>query len=215
MLNKIKNKLSIKDRIIPVDYWQVTISGKVLELRVTPSFDQDPANYRLGVIQIGRIIYRIKSIQEKSSTKPRINLFPNLSENQLAATIFWPQLLKSHVHLSPGRGAQKTISVSNIRELANKYNMFLKKQPAESMEHQKDENKYCYALLTYTNQPFVWLKLGQFIEELKCSAVKQASFSLDNLSLMNAEKSSMKTGHESDNFYLQALIYLPENEKTI
>jgi len=211
MLSKIKSNLSIKDRIIPVDYWQLTKSGKVLELRVIPSLDQDPANYRLGVIQVGRIIYRINSFEGQGST-PRIHLFPNLSENQLAATIYWPQLLKSQVPFSPTEGGQKPMAETNIHDMADKYNLSIKKQPAESRGHQNYEDKCCCELVTATNQPFVWLKLGQFIEELKSSADNPSSFPVDNLSLLNPAKSSMITGHETDTYYLQALIYLPECE---
>lgn len=216
MLNKIKSNLSIKGRVIPTDYWQVTKSGKVLELRVTPSIDQDPVKYRLGIIQIGRIIYRVQSFKGQDSTKPRIHLFPNLSENQLAATIFWPQLLNSQVLFTPVAKSLASITESSISELARKYNLSMKKHPGTANKvHQKNDNKSCYELSTATNQPFAWLKLGQFIEELKCCTDSYQAFSLNDISLLNGEKSSPKTGHESDNVYLQALIYLPENENVI
>lgn len=217
MLNRIKNNLSIKDRIIPVDYWQVTKSGKVLELRVTPSIDRDPEKYRLGIIQIGRIIYRINSFESQGSSKPRIQLFPNLSENQLAATIYWPQLLKSQVDFTSAPKAQKAITLSFISELAGKYNLTVEKHPhsADSKKQHNNDKTDCYALSTTANQPFAWLKLGQFIEELKCCTDSHQAFSLENISLLNGEKSSSKTGHESGNTYLQALIYMPVNDKVI
>ena len=87
-MDKIRNKLSITDDILPVCYWDITKSGKVLELRVKPSIDQQPAKFRLGIIQIGRIISRIQTLAEQSGSQPQIQLFPNLSENQLAATVY-------------------------------------------------------------------------------------------------------------------------------
>jgi hypothetical protein len=217
MLNRIKNNLSIKDRIIPVDYWQVTKSGKVLELRVTQSIDRDPKKYRLGIIQIGRIIYRINSFETRGSTKPRIQQFPNLSENQLAAIIYWPQLLKSEVDFTSLPTAQAEVTLPFISELAGKYNLSVKEQTSTGgiKSHQKNNKKSCYELSTVANQPFAWLKLGQFIEELKCCTDSHQQFSLDDILLLNGEKSSHKTEHESVNSYLQALIYLPESEKVI
>lgn len=210
MMNRIKNNLCVKDRIIPHDYWQISRSGKVLELRVTSAIDQDPIHYRLGVIQIGRIIYKIKSFESQDKTEPRIQLFPNLAENQLVATIYWPQLLSSDIQIIPQKKKIEPYSDIFLRMLLKKYSLILKKPSRELTPLQKKQDRRWFALLSKTNQPFIWLKLGQFIEELKHSAVSDPQFSLEDVELIKSDRS--KTNNPSHKLFLQAFLNLPENE---
>ncbi|WP_340106084.1 hypothetical protein [Rhodohalobacter sp. 8-1] len=166
-MEKIRNKLDISDRILPKAYWDVKKSGKVLELRVLPSIDQSPEKYRLGIIQIGRIISRIQMLTKYSETKPQIQLFPNLAENQLAATVYWPAFLENMTqekhnqdqvqdHLPP-------LTVQCISKYAEHYDLSLSSDSTHTVE---DGEMKTYYVVSQSNQPFIWLKVGQFIQDL-------------------------------------------------
>lgn len=162
-MDKIRNKLSIKDDILPVCYWDITKSGKVLELRVKPSIDQQPGKYRLGVIQIGRIISRIQTLAERSGSQPQIQLFPNLSENQLAAIIFWPGFLEALQKIESEKMHRAPLSDLDLQAVAGHYDLTL--TPKELLSSD-DESNSAFYVVSKSNQPFIWLKLGQFIQDV-------------------------------------------------
>lgn len=162
-MDKINSKLKISDSVIPGKYWDVTKSGKVLELRVRPTIDQKPEKYRLGVIQIGRLISRIQSLTEDSNSSPQIQLFPNLAESQLAATVYCPDLLEDIPQEAHKSQTDAAITVSDIEQLAAHYNLYTEicddDQPAP-------EKGPVLKIVSHSNQPFIWLKVGQFIQDL-------------------------------------------------
>ena len=162
-MDKIRSKLAIKDTILPTPYWDVTKSGKVLELRVKPSIDQQPDKYRLGVIQIGRIISRIQTLANQSGTQPQIQLFPNLSENRLAATVYWPGFLEGLRKTEPEAIHRTTLSDVDIQTIAKHYDFTI---TADQSLASDDESRSAYFVMSKSNQPFIWLKLGQFIQDL-------------------------------------------------
>lgn len=161
-MEKIKNRLRIPDPIIRKTYWDVTKSGKVVELCIRPSIDANPEEYRLGTIQIGRIISYIQSLAAVSNTSPQIQLFPNLAENQLAATIYWPALLSSSVpKLEDVSSGKHSLTADELTKICSHYNLFTKELP-----HDEAGTTRTYHILSRSNQPFIWLKVGQFIQEL-------------------------------------------------
>lgn len=162
-MDKIRNKLNISDSILPETYWDVTKSGKVLELRVRPSIDKAPDNYRLGIIQIGRVISRIQTLAEQSGSQPQIQLFPNLTENQLAAIVFWPGFLESLQRIESEDMHRSPISDMDIQAIAEQYDLTL--SPDELLSSD-DETNSAFYVVSKSNQPFIWLKVGQFIQEL-------------------------------------------------
>ena len=166
-MERIRNKLRYTDNLIPGTYWDVTKSGKVIELRVKPCMDTDPHCYRLGIIQIGRIISRIRSMNSKEGTRPRINLFPNLSETQLAATIFWPEFLKAlPKKIDPSNtNTPPVVSDERLLDIANQYGLsFI---PALNLDYIEPVDTHrTFTIVSHSNQPFAWIKVGQFIQEL-------------------------------------------------
>lgn len=163
MMYRIKDRLQISDRIIPNSYWEETVSGKVLELRVRPSLDKNPGNYRLGVIQIGRVIAKIQLLEKAADTSPQIQLFPNLVENQLAATIYWPELLtfaKPDVDTSPG---VEVVSEEKLIKIAHQFNFSIQHQDVSS---DSSDSNTILGVLSSSNQPFIWLKVGQMVQQL-------------------------------------------------
>lgn len=203
-MDKIKSKLSIKDSILPTAYWDMTKSGKVLELRVKPTIDREPAKYRLGVIQIGRIISRIETMAEQSGSQPQIQLFPNLSENRLAATVYWPGFAEGIKTETPKEIRRTPLSDASIRVIAKNYDLAI--TPDESLASDDGRNSVYYIVST-SNQPFIWLKLGQFIQDLKNQF--DASPSSCNLSLEvlnNVEPDKPPSNHQLS--YKQAKVYV-------
>lgn len=162
-MDKIRNKLKLSDEILPVPYWNITRSGKVLELRVKPSIDSQPDIYRLGVIQIGRIISRIQTLSKQSGSRPQIQLFPNLTENQLAATVFWPGFSEALKRVESEEVHRTPISDEEIKAIAGHYDLTLSTIDTLSSD---DETQTALCVSSKSNQPFVWLKMGQFIQEL-------------------------------------------------
>lgn len=162
-MDKINSKLQISDPVIPGKFWDVTKSGKVLELRVRPTIDQKPEKYRLGVIQIGRVISRIQSLSEHSQSSPQIQLFPNLAENQLVATVYWPGLLEDIPQEDQISVTNSTISTTDIEQLAAHYNLNIDKS---TNDQSALDTRNILHIVSHSNQPFIWLKVGQFIQDL-------------------------------------------------
>lgn len=176
-MQRIRNKLRYTDDLIPTIYWDVTKSGKVIELRVKPCMETDPGCYRLGIIQIGRIISRISSMTTKEGSGPRIHLFPNLSERQLAATIHWPEFLQA---LPTKFDAPESVILSEkmLQKITLHHNLSL--VPALNLEDTgASGDQRTYTVVSHSNQPFAWLKVGQFIQELS----EFSSYSLQDMNL--------------------------------
>lgn len=165
-MHNIKARIGIKDRILTDSYWQVSRSGKVLEFSVVESIDTNPEIYRLGIIQIGRIIYKFESFAKNKVSKPQIQLFPNLTEGKLAATIYWPDFLSSTVQFNPEPGTKRALTVESLRALSEKYSLSMRFQGSESSTINDCGSKTHVDLWSASNQPFIWLKTGQLIEEL-------------------------------------------------
>lgn len=187
MMDKINSKFQVSDSVIPGKYWDVTKSGKVLELRVRPTIDQKPEKYRLGVIQIGRIISRIQSLAETSDSSPQIQLFPNLAESQLVATVYCPDLLESKPQETHKSVTDITITPSDIEELAAHYNLYTDKEDEATSKTQ------VLHIVSHSNQPFIWLKVGQFIQDLteRISSIKfRGEFSIEIDRMYKPERST-------------------------
>lgn len=157
----LKSKLLLNTHVIPADFWNVSKAGKTLEFSVTAHIDINPADYRLGVIQIGQIIRRIEQLARVNNAAPKIQLFPNLAEDQLAATVFWPELLSGGTVTLPKKQPESLPHPSKIHSIAKDYRFTLKETDLN-----KSGNSNRWDLCSSSNQPFIWLKLGQFIEQL-------------------------------------------------
>jgi hypothetical protein len=148
-----------------VSYWDVTKSGKVLELRVRPSIDREPGKYRIGIIQIGRIISRLQKLAKHAGSKPQIQLFPNLAENQLAATVYWPDFLEDMPYEKTQNKNLPLLSDRKIEKIAEHYDFALISNNSGASEDEV-QVRITYFVLSKSNQPFIWLKLGQFIHDV-------------------------------------------------
>lgn len=164
-MTNLKSKFTIYSPVIPTEYWSISKTGKVLEFNVTAHIEINPEQYRLGVIQIGQIIRIIQLFAQKKNADPQIQVFPNLAEDQLVATIYWPELLNREYFNLKKTQEIKYPPVSTIRSIAKEYR-FTVHGPASQNRLLDNELLIC----TSSNQPFVWLKMGQFIEDLMATA---------------------------------------------
>ena len=208
-MDKIRSKLAIKDNILPTPYWDITKSGKVLELRVKPTIDQEPDKYRLGVIQIGRIISRIQTLADQSGTQPQIQLFPNLSENRLAATVYWPGFLEGSKRAEPREMHRTSLSDADIQAIAKHYDFTI---TADKSLASDDESRSAYIVMSKSNQPFIWLKLGQFIQDLTEQMAPVSSdidLTIEVLTTYLPERSESHRKHA----YKQSKIYVARKAK--
>lgn len=208
-MDNIKNKLSIKDSILPVSHWDITKSGKVLELRVKPSIDQQPAKYRLGIIQIGRIISRIQSLAEQSGSQPQIQLFPNLSENQLAAVVFWPGFLEAIQRIESEEMHRSPMSDGDIQRIAGHYDLTLSPDDLLSSD---DESRSAFFVVSKSNQPFIWLKLGQFIQDMTEQIKASESNCELTIDILSAHVVDQQTSSQNTS-YKQAKIFVARKDQ--
>jgi hypothetical protein len=100
----------------------------------------------------------------EEGTRPQINLFPNLSETQLAATIYWPEFLQAIPYRNAGNDVQIPITEKYLRKIANKYNLWL--VPEFNLKDDEADDRRVYTIVSHSNQPFAWLKVGHFIQDL-------------------------------------------------
>ncbi|REL33209.1 hypothetical protein DYD21_13225 [Rhodohalobacter sp. SW132] len=199
-MTSLKNKLLLNTHVIPADFWNVSKAGKTLEFSVTAHIDINPADYRQGVIQIGQIIRRIEQFARVKNAAPKIQLFPNLAEDQLAATVFWPELLSGGAVTLPKKQPGCLPPPSKIQSIAKVYRFTLKKT-----DQDKGVNSNKWVVCSSSNQPFIWLKLGQFIEHL---SETDKGITIGNLAdlieILEPEGQKQKT-----DLYTQLAIYIP------
>jgi len=203
-MNKIKQKLHITDPVHPGNFWKISKAGKVLEIWVIPDFEHAPDQYRLGVIQIGRVLEKILAYEMHSFSKLQLQLFPTIAEKQLAATIFWPELITSNLLSQSLDKPKLTFSSEALVEMAEQYNLTVcRRVDADNrpgFEH--------FDLLSTSNQPFIWIKLGQFIERFLRSFDTNTDISTNSIQYQSpgGEQAERSGGKK---LYLQATLMLP------
>lgn len=204
-MKNITKKLEINDPVIPGTFWQITQSGKVLELRVTAHIERSPDHYRFGVIQIGRIIQKLKSYAGCTTSRPQIQLFPNLNEKQLAATVYWPEFFSTHIQECTPPHSKREFKPA-LFKLARKHRF---KTETRKTREATEKRRLVISILSCSNQPFVWLKTGTFVEELSMAAGSlSADFSrIVNLDIANAGPFQSASGNYH---FKQAEIICPE-----
>lgn len=169
--------ITATDTVFPEKYWQLTRAGKIFELHTTSTIDHKPDHYRLGVIQIGQIIQKIRTQIKNETTRPMIQIFPNISENQLIATVYWPELTNmNNIQISvPEQKTQdKETVTANLQLWARKNRLIL--DPIDHVMAGSILKKSTPAgtknllLLSESNHLFSWLRIGHWLEEAFCYA---------------------------------------------
>lgn len=148
-----------------LSYWNYSVSGNIIELKIIPTLKKDPDKYRIGVIQAGSIIQQCRLSMINQEHPPIIQIFPSIMENELIAIFRFspskniikkPDLQSTLQHKSKKDPLQIDPSLFSIKEL-----------PKSSCLEFLDIPKNSLAICTYTENPFTWLNVGYKGEVLK------------------------------------------------
>jgi len=137
-------------------YWNYSVSGKDIELKVLPSFEKEPEKYRIGVIQAGIVIqyFRIKFMNDID--KPLIQIFPSIMENELIAIFRF----SSNENISK-RNPASYRNKSQKKDLFKSDDLItLLELPKSSQLNFLDIPKNSLVLCSDTENPFIWLHTG-------------------------------------------------------
>lgn len=155
-----------EDQTIPL-LWSWDLSGNILELSVPAGIKNEIDKYRLSVLQVGKIIQRIRNSYPDSSEKPSVQLFPNLMDIGLVAVVRAPEtnMLKTSGLSING----KSESFEDLLEKGRKdFSLNMDEiKLTENLQNsiQTDSGEYrTYLLSCSVSNPFVWVRTGYFLE---------------------------------------------------
>ncbi len=146
-------------------YWNYSISGNIIELKIIPSLKKEPNKYRIGVIQAGSVIQQCRLAMLNQENPPVIQIFPSIMENELVAIFRFSSskniVKRPDMHSTLQHKAKKNLlqidrSLFSIEEL-----------PKSSRLDFLDIPKNSLAICTYAENPFTWLNVGYQAEVLK------------------------------------------------
>lgn len=157
--------------------WTHRVSGNTLDLSVHPKHRSEPAKYRGAVIYAGQVLQAISQEAIDQGQSIMIQSFPNLGEPELIAHVRWFSARKSSNHdesESLHSGLLSLQPFDNIlRSTASHFGMFVleldMQDPAISPElvsiyPGNGSDTHFRVLCTLSDNPFDWLKTGQWIE---------------------------------------------------
>ncbi|MFU8812323.1 MAG: hypothetical protein ACNA78_05100 [Balneolaceae bacterium] len=153
--------------------WSFTISGNMVELRTMYTIDSDPENYRQGVIDIGSVLASIRAMCGEAKSRPSIQVFPNMMDSRLVATIRFSRTQPSG-HPQPKRhplpnGLPATLSLrQKLMRLAESYELiFTEVNNTHLKPFDLLQKPSCtpFFLGSKGDNPFVWLLVGGWAEE--------------------------------------------------
>jgi len=137
--------------------WSYQVSGNVIELNVLPPLKKDPQNYRLGIIRIGGILFQLRNRFKDQITT---NVFPNFLDNSLPVTV--------RLSKDSSKTKKNKESLEAIEQIYP--SLFIRQTltPSKEMQLPKDipNNKPVEVLSTYSENPFIWLQFGNYLEIL-------------------------------------------------
>lgn len=156
-------------------FWNYSISGNIIELKIIPSLKKDPEKYRIGVIQAGSVIQYCRLATLNYENKPVIQIFPSIMENDLIAIFRFttsknvvkkPDLQSTLQSKSKKNPLQVDQSLICTEELKKSSNIGFLDIPKNSI-----------ALCTHSENPFSWLNVGYQAEILKDELKQKNGFS--------------------------------------
>ncbi|MEX2600233.1 MAG: hypothetical protein WD355_01215 [Balneolaceae bacterium] len=177
MIDTLLQTINNRDAGYGGHLWTYRMSADTLDLYVLPKHRAEPGKYREAVVYAGQALQAISNEALQYAQNVMVQSFPNLGEPELVA----------HVRLIPNRSWRGGRSQSapavripagqsldqTLRSTASHYGMFLlnlkqKDLPEEPAGRLKlflnEEAKLFKAVCTMSDNPFDWLKTGQWIE---------------------------------------------------
>lgn len=148
------------------ELWKYHISGTVLELSINSPHHLNKRKYRDAVIKIGMAIQALSFKIENAGCSYLIQSFPSLEDIRIVATI---RITGEQTPLSvPSNEDSATTLFDVMQNLAEKYQFELnhvdeQSLPEELVKKHSSDVKW-YSLTSQYNNPFTWLKIGNWQE---------------------------------------------------
>ncbi len=222
MLTKMIHTITAAPERYGSQKWDYRLSGNTLELRVKEDYEENPEAYRLGVIQIGQILQTIDRHANEEGQSSQIQSFPNIEESQLVALIRLHKLYRSPESNQTLNGAvidSKTPIGTILKSIASHYGLFFHNHSGESLDTvrqllESDDQiivpaGYYYSLCTTMDNPFLWLRVGQWIERVNQLLEETNTSSISALTYKISKEERTALNAEFPNCsYVQALVHL-------
>jgi len=212
MLRELLEEVASRPNQAPGPLWTYRFSGNTLELLVTPDYALDPEKYRLGVVETGRVLQAIESNLSGTGRVMQTQSFPSLGESRLAALVRLQKIYGAGV-LNGKLKTTDEISLSErFRTLAAQFGLSFQslpavKSPTSAGTHSKasDEPVSNGFLCSAIDNPFIWLKVGKWIEAIQLMAAN-SEVEID-LAIQLEDRARIAKDTRYCN-YVQAVIHL-------
>lgn len=222
MLSDIINNITADPHRYGCHLWDHRVAGNILELSVKANYRVEPEEYRRAVIKIGRVLQVIDHQAVLSGQSSQIQSFPSFEESQLVALVRLHKFLGLHTSLDKHNG--KNVDVSGtlpalLQSIASHHGLFFHKNNGRSTDkfenyiHDEfnmiDSHESYYSICTTTDNPFIWLKTGQWIERVRQLSDDDPSISFPAIksSFSKEQRSGLNKAFD-DCSYVQALVII-------
>ncbi len=151
-------------------YWRYHHSGTVMELIVDTPYRKNQSEYRKAIIHVGMVLQALSDMAAKSGQTVLIQSFPSLDDLQVVAAV---RIQRGHSSTnnsgaSAGSKHSSRSMFSQICAFADKYQLHFEEisrsEIPENTEIDPDESFKWYALPSRFDNPFTWLRIGQWKE---------------------------------------------------
>lgn len=196
------------------------MAGNTLELSVKADYRVEPESYRMSVIHVGRVLQAIDHQVILSGQSSQIQSFPSLEESRLVALVRIHKFFGINTAFDRPIGRNTELSgtlPALLQSISSHYGLFFSKANTRAVDKfQKyiigesgtnDNPKNFYSICTTTDNPFVWLKTGQWIERVQQLTDDDPSlpFPVIESSFCKEQRSSHREAF-NDCSYVQALV---------
>ncbi len=226
MLYKQIKQIRNKNREYQTHLWDFSFSGNTLELSAKPNYAHSSDKYRMGVIAVGQVLRVIEHNAFLHHYQTQIHSFPSLDETQLIATIRLHKQFgdTNNKLISKQESINKTDSITKlIKEIASHYSFIFNLsavnsevvKAVRSFTEKESSSNHVYSLYSTMDNPFIWLKVGQWLEGIKIllRANPHLKPPLIKTMLQAGQRTSLASS-PTDSSYCQALVVLNNNDKT-
>lgn len=202
--------------------WDYRIAGNILELSVKPDYNDNPDEYRLGVIETGQVLQSIERQAILSGQVTQVQSFPNIEESQLVALVRLHRLYGKVDKPIPNGLKQESSTPAGtlLKSIASHYGLFFQNQNTHndnnkileifhSDQKKLENNGHFYSLCSTMDNPFLWLKTGQWIKRVHQLIEDNSSINDPVITFdLSRDKRTSLNALFSDCSYVQALAHL-------